>query len=95
MAFSTTVKGSIPLGGSAGLKLTFGEWSGSAGDTAGTIVVGGSYVIGAFFFKFDNDATDQVFPKVSTSVSGFTTTLTIQNQDNVTTGKFIVISGGS
>lgn len=74
--------------------MTIGDWSGSYGDAAGTLAVSGGYVVGALFFSFDNDNTTQIFPKVSQSTSGNVTTLTIQNQDAVTTGRFAIIHGG-
>lgn len=88
MAFSAAVKASAHLG--PGLKMTVGTWSGIAGDAAGTITVSGAHVWGALFFKMDNDNTSQVFPKFSVATSGSTTTITVQNQDNVTTGRFVI-----
>ena len=89
MAFSTTVRNSAYLG--AGLKMTVGEWSGAAGDAAGTLSVSGGKVWGALFFKLDTQGnTSQIFPNVGESVSGGITTLTIQNQDTVTSGRFII-----
>lgn len=94
MAFSATVRNSAVLGNS--LRMTVGDWSGSAGDAAGTIDVSGGYVVGALFFKLDTQGnTSQIFPNVATSVSGSVSTLTVQNQDNVSTGRFIIIHGGS
>lgn len=94
MAFSATVRNSASLGPS--LKMTVGDWSGLAGDAAGTIDVSGGYVVGALFFKMDTQGnTSQVFPNTGVSVSGSVTTITVQNQDNVTTGRFIIIHGGS
>lgn len=92
MPFSTTVRHSINLGG--GLIMTVGDWSGAYGDAAGTIAVSGGYVVATLFFNMDNDNTTQIFPKVSLSTSGSVTTLTVQNQDAVTTGRFVIIHGG-
>jgi hypothetical protein len=95
MAFSATVRGSAHLG--PGLRLTYGDWSGAAGDAAGTLTVGGRYM-GSFWFKNDtttaNQNTGQAFPKVEWdgTVGG---NLTIENQDNVTTGSFLIFSLGN
>jgi hypothetical protein len=94
MAFSATVRNTAPL--SPGLKMTVGDWSGSAGDAAGTLDVSGGYVVGALFFKMDAQGnTSQIFPNVGLSTTASVTTITVQNQDNVTTGRFIIIHGGS
>lgn len=83
------------MGGSAGMSMTFGDWSGSAGDAAGTISVSGGKVWGALFWKQDGDNTSQIFPRVDSSTSGAVTTLTVQNQDNVVNGTFIIHHGGA
>ena len=94
MAFSATVRGSAYFG--ANLRLTYGDWSGAVGDTAGTLSVGGR-IIGSLWFKNDstsvNAGTTQIFPTVQWDglIPG---TLTIQNQDNVTNGSFLLFSLG-
>lgn len=94
MAFSATVRGSAYMGPM--MRLTYGDWSGASGDTAGTITMAGRY-LGSLWFKNDttsvNANTSQVFPKVNWdgNVPG---TLTVQNQDDVTTGSFIIFSLG-
>lgn len=95
MAFSATVRSIVRLGGSAGVQMTLGDWSGNAGDAAGTINVAGQKVWGAMFWKQDGDNTSQVFPRVDSSYSSPVTTLTIQNQDNVVTGTFFILHGGT
>lgn len=93
MAFLTS---NVQVSYSPPLKMMIGDWSGAAGDTAGTISIGGRYV-GSLWFKCDtttvNNQTSQVFPDVDWdgNVPG---TLTIQNQDNVTTGSFIIFTRG-
>ncbi len=95
MAFSATARGSAYLG--PGLRVTYGEWSGAAGDAAGTLAFGGKY-LGSLWFKNDSTSvnvnTTQIFPVVEWDglLPG---TLTIQNQDNVTTGNFLVFSLGN
>lgn len=87
MAFTATVSGVRYLGPAA--STLFGTWSGSAGDAAGTLAIGGA-VLSARFEKFDSDNTGQTLPRVTASVSNNITTLTINNLDNVTTGYFII-----
>lgn len=100
MAFSATVTGQSYQGQ---LRIIFGTWSGLTGDAAGTLSIGG-YYLGSLWFKNDtsgattgnqaNINTSQVFPTVQWNgvVPG---TLTIQNQDNVATGGFIVFTMGN
>jgi hypothetical protein len=104
MAFSTTNVQSAYL---PPLKVVMGDWSGLSGDAAGTLTIGGRYV-GSLWFKNDtttssstvvgaqtmtNALSSQVFPVVNWdgNVPG---TLTIQNQDNVTTGSFLIFTRG-
>jgi len=95
MAFSSTVRGTAYLG--PGLRVTYGEWTGLVGDAAGTFTCGGQY-IGSLWFKNDttseNPNTSQIFPVVQwdENVPG---ALTIQNQDNVESGSFIIFSLGN
>lgn len=96
MAFSATVRGVGPIGAGP-LRVTYGDWSGAYGDAAGTISFGGRY-IGSLWFKCDtssvNANTSQVFPDVDWD-GGVPGNLTIQNQDAVTVGSFIIFSLGS
>lgn len=92
MAFTATVSG-VRYNG-PGSSTLFGTWSGLAGDAAGTLAVSG-VVYDARFSKFDADNTNQILPRVTSSLSANNTTLTINNQDNVTTGYFIIEKGGA
>jgi hypothetical protein len=75
--------------------LTYGDWTGSYGDAAGSVSVSGGYPVMVIFQKFDAiDKSYEIIPRVEVSVTGSVATLTIENQDNVTTGRFAVISGG-
>lgn len=85
MAFSATVYNTTYLGPAK--TCLAGSWSGSAGDAAGSMSVAG-VVTQANFYKYDNDQTWQIIPRVSVSTSGGISTLTINNQDNVVTGYF-------
>ena len=87
MAFSATIQNVQYLG--PGMTKMSGTWSGSAGDAAGSMSIGGT-VIKADFQKFDADNTYQGLARVSNSISSGISTLTINNQDNVVTGYFTI-----
>lgn len=95
MAFSATVRGVAYMG--PGLRITYGDWSGAVGDAAGTISVSGRY-LGSLWFKNDsttvNATTSQTLPVVNWDASVSPGNLTIQNQDNVTNGSFLLFSLG-
>jgi hypothetical protein len=95
MAFSATVRGSAYMG--AALRVTYGDWSGASGDAAGTISVPGRY-LGSLWFKNDtttvNANTSQAFPVVNWDGNAAPGALTVQNQDNVTNGSFLLFSLG-
>jgi hypothetical protein len=100
MSFSATVRGAANFG--PALRVTFGDWSGVTGDAAGTLSIGGKYM-GSLWFKNDsttattlnmtNANSSQIFPVVNWD-GNIPGTLTIQNQDNVGTGSFLVFSLG-
>jgi hypothetical protein len=92
MAFSATIWNTQYLG--PGRTSLTGSWTGSAGDAAGTMSVSGP-VIKANFYKFDNDNSWQIIPRVTSSISSGITTITINNQDNVVTGYFEIDKFGS
>ena len=85
MAFSATVYNTTYMG-PARCSLS-GSWSGASGDAAGSLAVAG-VVTKANFYKFDNNNTWQIIPRVTVSVASGISTLTINNQDDVTTGYF-------
>lgn len=87
MAFSATIRNVQYIG--PGKTTLSGEWSGAAGDAAGSFAISG-IVTKADFMKFDNDNTFQGLARVSSSVSSGITTLSVNNQDNVTTGYFTI-----
>lgn len=87
MAFTATVRNTQYWG--PGRTSYSGDWTGSAGDAAGTMSIGG-VVIQAIFQKLNADASYEIIPRVSSTASGGITTLTIENQDNVTTGYFTI-----
>lgn len=88
MAFATAnVKKEI----FGGLKVTYGDWSGSAGDAAGTVTVEGGRIFAALFSQQDStNPADQ--PAVHTaSTSGAVTTLKVSYEKAVTNGRFLII----
>jgi len=94
MAFSTSVTGARYMG--PGSMQIVGTWTGNAGDAAGLMTVSGS-VNAVIFQKFDAlDNTYQTLPRVETSFNTGTnlTTITVENQDNVSSGRFIIDKTG-
>jgi hypothetical protein len=87
MAFSATVRNTQYCG--PGKTIVTGSWSGSSGDTAGLFTVSG-VVTASRFQKFDSDNTYQGDARCSTSTASGLTTITVNNQDDVTTGYFTV-----
>lgn len=87
MAFSATIRNTQYYG--AGRTSYSGDWSGLAGDAAGSMQIGG-VVVQAVFQKMTADQTFEIIPKVTSSFASGITTLTIENQDNVTTGYFTI-----
>lgn len=87
MAFSATIRNTQYWG--PGRTSYSGDWTGSAGDAAGTMSIGG-VVIQAIFQKMNADATFEIIPRVTSSFSSGITTLTIENQDTVSTGYFTI-----
>lgn len=87
MAFSATVQNVQYLG--PGKTQISGSWSGASGDQAGTIAVAGT-VTNTLFQSYNSGQTWQVIPRVTVSVTSGISTLTINNQDDVTTGYFTI-----
>jgi len=86
MAFSTTIQTQVYMGPI--IRKVFGTWTGSAGDAAGTMTVAGT-VRQATFQKIDAlDGTYQILPRVEVSTTSGISTITVENQDNVTNGVF-------
>lgn len=93
MAFSTANIVTTPI--ASALRVITGTWSGAAGDAAGSFTMGGA-LIGSMWFKNDaNSNSTQIFPYVTSTVSGNISTLSVNNVDNVTNGTFIIFAGGN
>lgn len=89
MAFATS---NVKANYFGSLNVTTGDWSGSIGDAAGTITVKGGRVYLANFMSQDATTPQAVEFQVSSSVSGTTTTLTVNNVETVVNGRFLIIS---
>lgn len=88
MAFSTSNTQSGMLFGP--MKVFMGAFSGTAGDAAGTITLGGGEV---YFVGVQNQDTSSPNedPDYSVSISGSTITVTIYNHQTVTRGRFFIV----
>lgn len=87
MAFATTNIRSANLGS---MRAYAGDWTGSVGDAAGTLTLGGGRVYLAEFINQDSDSPKEK-PLVDVSISGSTITLTVNNHMDVTNGRFFII----
>lgn len=92
MAFSATINNIQYMG--PGSKQFTGIWSGASGDAAGTMSIAG-VVTQTDFDNYDVTNSYQIRPRCSSSVASGITTLTINNQADVTNGYFtITVLGG-
>lgn len=73
------------------LKVTAGDWTGSAGDANGSLTVEGGRVYHATFDSQDSTNGPVQSTPYSVSQSGSTCTISIANRNTVTTGRFVVI----
>ena len=73
------------------LKVTYGDWTGAVGDAAGTIGVEGGRVYLAHFTSQDSSGEIQPAVRVSVSTTDAVTTVTVYNQETVTTGRFLIV----
>lgn len=89
MAFSTSNVRRCSLGGN--LKLTVGDWTGAAGDAAGTLTVEAGKVYQAQFLPNVTAVAREVNVAVSPSGSSGIVTLTVYNSAAVTAGTFSII----
>lgn len=89
MAFSTSNVQTGRLFG--GVNTYIGDWSGVAGDAAGSITLGGGRVYLAHFEAQDSTGGPVELVPCSVSVSAGVITLTVNNKDSVTQGRFFII----
>lgn len=89
MAFATSNVNRSVFGD---LKVTYGEWTASEGDAAGTIGVEGGQVYLANFISQDSSGNIQIAPcRVSVSGTSGVVTITVYHQETVTTGRFLIV----
>jgi hypothetical protein len=84
MAFATS---NLAAHSAGSTRTVTGNWSCTAGDAPGTIVIGSSSVI-AYDFDPASTTSPSEKPLVTASTSGNQTTLTVYHHQTVTTGKF-------
>lgn len=90
MAFATS---NVRKGAFGDMKVTAGDWTGSAGDANGTFnVEGGRVYLAKFDSQDSSNGPEQEVPVFISSTSGAVVTLSIANRATVTTGRFIIIS---
>lgn len=75
------------------LKVTYGDWSSTAGDAAMTIGVEGGRVYLCEFTSQDGNTNPQTPWSLAESTSGTAgvVTITVYNQGTVTSGRFLII----
>lgn len=88
MAFTTSNVRTSVFGN---LRVTCGDWTGTVGDAAGTIGVAGGRVYLSEVTAQDSGQPYQIEIPVSVSTSGSVSTVTVYNQNTVTTGRFLII----
>lgn len=88
MAFATTNTQSGAIGS---LKFYAGDWSGAIGDANGTVTLNGGRVYLANFCNCDNTSQEDRPTPVTVSESAGTITVSVSNQNAVTTGRFLIV----
>lgn len=74
------------------LKVTYGDWSATAGDASLTLTVEGGRVYLCEFTQQDANTPQLMWDVAeSTSQSGATTVITLYVQGTVTTGRFLIV----
>ena len=87
MAFATS---NVHKESAGSLNILVGDWTGSVGDSNGTVVVGGARVYSAWFYD-QSSSTPSMMPFPHTvSTSGTLSTVSICYGENVTAGRFII-----
>lgn len=90
MAFNVSNQQTTVIGN---LRATYGDWTGSVADTAGTVTVAGGRVWCAWLSGQDSSGP-YIAPFIcpfSVSTSGAVSTITFYNLDQVTQGRFFII----
>ncbi len=89
MPFATSNVQTVSIGGA--LKFTKGDWTGAAGDAAGTFGVAGGKVYHAQFLPNVTNVAYQPNIAVSPSGTAGIVTVTVYNSGAVTAGTFGII----
>lgn len=91
MSFATA---NVRKGAFGDLKVTAGDWTGSAGDANGTFnVEGGRVYLARFDSQDSSNGPEQEVPVfISTNAGTGVITLSVANRSTVATGRFIIIS---
>jgi hypothetical protein len=91
MAFATS---NVRKSAFGDLKVTAGDWTGSAGDSNGTLnVEGGRVYLARFDSQDSTNGPEQEIPVfISTNAGTGVITLSIANRATVATGRFLIIS---
>ena len=87
MAFATS---QLTSGVRGNKRYVSGKWTGSAGDAAGTIVIGSSEVQSVEFDPRIGSSGPAERPLISTSASSGQTTVSVYYKQNVTDGRFTI-----
>lgn len=87
MAFATA---NVKAQSSGSFKVTVGDWTSSAADDNGTVVVAGGRVYFANFSAQDAVSGELTSVPWTASTSGALTTITVYPHDTVAAGRFIV-----
>lgn len=85
MAFSTS---NIRADVQGSTKVVYGNWAGTVGDGSGTFTVASGKVLSAEFAISDSNGPTEAALPVTTSLSGYLTTVTVYYPRTVTTGTF-------
>lgn len=88
MAFSTS---NVVANSQGSLRSVSGDWTGSAGDSAGSYTVGSARVVSYDFDPGLGSSGPAEKALVSASVSSGQTTLSVFYHQTITAGKFLVV----
>jgi hypothetical protein len=74
------------------LKVTAGDWTGSAGDANGSVTVeGGRVYLSEFNSQDSNNGPTQFIETFISSTGSTTVTVSVANRNTVTIGRFVII----
>lgn len=89
MAFATSNSQTTVFGN---LRVTYGQWSGAAADSAGSLTVSGGQIWCCLFVSQDASGAYNLLPvKYSVSGSSGVLTVTVYNLAATTAGRYIIV----